>query len=184
MKPPHLHHTCHVWHICFVPTSVRTFSSDVECRLRWFRWIRVTARKLPVSLAVFLPSPFWPNVEPSPPQPNLANDANGQPMGKLAKPTQPLSKRKVDNRNVNVALLTSSHVQALALSSTSFPFCFLAFEGAGGSNSSQEVIYRDSCDSAKAAKPSIAPSHVLFFSRHFWLAEPTGPKELEVKLKT
>ena len=128
LKPPHLHHTCNIWqHICFVRKSVRTFSSDVE-HTGPGALITVAARKLLVSSALFLPSPFWPNVEPSPPRPN---SANGMQMGKLAKPMQPLSKKNV----TTVTLLTSSHFQALALSSTSFPFCFLVFEGAGGSNS-------------------------------------------------
>ena len=90
LKPPHLHHTCNIWqHVCFVRKSVRTFSSNVE-HAGPGALITVAARKLPVSSAVFLPSPFWPNVEPSPPRPNLAN---GMQMGKLAKPMQPLSNK-------------------------------------------------------------------------------------------
>ena len=58
LKPPHLHHTCNIWqHVCFVRKSVRTFSSNVE-HAGPGALITVAARKLPVSSAVFLPSPF------------------------------------------------------------------------------------------------------------------------------
>jgi hypothetical protein len=99
--------------------------------------------------------------------------ANGMQMGKLAKPMQPLSNKMWQLWHCSRHLIFRPW--------RSRPPPFLLFLGFRGCRWLKFLIARgDLKRRLRQQTPSPAlqkPSRVLFFSLHFWLAEPTWPDQ-------